>query len=177
MAQRTQPRNTLVGAVALILLGIAALVVPQLPDGSLRALLPLVFGLIFAGWGFFARNAAILIPGLILCGFGLGLYLAGVPFRDESSSIKGGVFWLSVAVGWILIALLAPSATHTSQRWALIPGIIFAVIGAAMFGGTTFKDLVELHVDFSVWVNNWWPVLLIVFGIFILIRGQTKQRA
>ena len=176
MSQTTQRQTSLVGAIALILIGAAALAIPQLPSGSLRVLLPLVLGGILLGWGIVARNGGLMTLGSILSGFGLGLFLAGVPFQNQSSSVRGSVFWLSVGTGFLLIPLLAAQIARQSQRWAFVPGILLAGLGIAMFFGTTFADIVKLHVQFSVWLNNWWPVLLIATGVLLVVRSQLKKR-
>ena len=177
MSQRTQRQSSLVGSVALILIGVAALIFPQLPSGSLRVLLPLVVGVILLSWGIAVRNTGLITFGSILGGFGLGLFLVGVPFREQSSSVRGGIFWLAVAAGWLLIPVVGAAAARQPQRWAFIPGGLFVALGVAMFLGTTFADIVNLHVQFSVWLNNWWPLLLIGIGVLLLVKSQTRKPA
>jgi hypothetical protein len=52
--------------------------------------------------------------------------------------------------------------------WALIPGGIMALIGAAVIGGGIFEQTLEM-------LGQYWPVILIAVGLGILVNGARRK--
>ena len=162
-------KNHVVGGIALIVLGVIALVAQFVDLGEMFGLLIVpALGVIFLLWGILTRQSGLLIPGGILSGIGAGILLTAGPFDDVSGDASGGIFLLSFAAGWFLIPVLSTIFTGDNHWWALIPGGIMAVIGGALlFGGMAIAVLEFL--------GQIWPVFLILGGLYLILRRSGKN--
>lgn len=155
-------RNRWLAGAALIGIGLL-LLVAQLVEGELlgRVFL-LLLGGIFILWGILSRQIGLLIPGGILSGLGLGVWLITGPFHSLEEADQGGVFLLAFALGWGLISLLSLLFTERVCWWPLIPGGILALIGGGLLWGEVGRQVLE-------WVGKLWPVALIAVGLYLLL--------
>lgn len=166
-----QQRGRLVGGIVLIMLGAIALIAQFVEVGEWLGLLILpTMGLLFFAWGIAARQSGLMIPGGILTGLGIGTLLITGPFESASGDVQGGIFMLAFALGWALIPIVAAIVTGDNHWWALIPGGIMGLIGAALLLGGVAQDALEL-------LGNIWPVFLILAGLFLLLRRSTGKAA
>jgi len=84
--------------------------------------------------------------------------VAGVP---ESGGLQiGGVFFLGLALTFAILGLIRVGDEH--MRWPWIPAGILALIG------------VGVAISSEGWVNYLWPVALIVFGGYLVVRAVRK---
>jgi len=99
-----------------------------------------------------------IIPG------GTLLTLAIVAALSERlpDTATGGIFFLGLAGTFALVYLLP--APEGRQRWAAIPAIALATIGAVA------------SLSLGGWVNYIWAVGLIVAGVYLLSRAKVFQR-
>jgi len=166
-----ESRKRVIGGLALIVLGIIALVAQFVDIGETLGLLILPgLGLIFLIWGIVTRQSGLLIPGGILSGIGAGTLLITGPFEAASGDVQGGLFMLAFALGWFLIPVLSIIFTRDNHWWALIPGGIMALIGGGLlFGGAALAILEFL--------GTIWPVFLILGGLYLLLRRSTTNKA
>jgi hypothetical protein len=155
-------RNDMGGGVALVAIGLFLLVARFLDIGQIFLLL---LGGGFLAWGIATRTAGLLIPGGILSGIGLGVLLMEGPFGSVSGDAEGGVFLLSFALGWFSITALSALFTRDTQWWAVIPGTIMALIGTGVLVGGAALTVLEF-------VGDYWPVALILVGLYLLFRRQ-----
>jgi hypothetical protein len=158
-------RNRLAVGVMLVAIGLLALALQFIDLGNL---VWLVFGglaVIFIATGIITRTFELVIPGGILAGLGLGMFmmLQPVPFFDGVN--EGGVFLLGFAAGWLLIALLSPLTGEGFQWWPLIPGGIIGAVGLALMSG-------QFGLTILQFAGLIWPVALIVGGIYLLLRRK-----
>jgi hypothetical protein len=160
-------RTNLAAGLVLILIGGAFLVAQLVPDA-------------FA-WLDPANNWPILIIGIGVLLLLVGL-LAGVPAMAVPACIVGGIggllYWQNATGNWASWAYV----------WALIPG--FVGVGVILSGllsgrprqglregaGTIFVSLVMFTIfgfffGRDTFQGALWPILLIVLGFMILIRG------
>jgi hypothetical protein len=159
-------RHRWMAGVALIAIGVLVLVV-QFADSEALGLLFLPgLGLIFLIWGMAVRSVGLLIPGGILGGIGLGVYLMAGPLSGLEGEAEGAVFFLSFAGGWVLITLLSGLVCREAHWWPLIPGGIMALIGGALLAGG--PALTALN-----WAGKSWPLIPIGFGLYLLLRRHT----
>ncbi len=160
-------RRQIVNGIALIIIGILVLLVQLdvVRNINLFALLLLpALGLIFLLWGILVRSRGLLIPGGILFGLGSGIALTESVLRLESENQQAGVILILFAAGWLLITLLSGLFTDKTIWWPLIPGGIVGLIGGVLLAGVLG--------DFNRLVGQFWPVLLIAAGLFLVIRRQ-----
>ncbi len=141
----------------MLFLGIAAGLLSQalLPSKTAGVLSGIfVLGALGIGfWLIYFINRAFwwaIIPG------GVMISLAVVSGLDTAYPNKdtGGVFLIGLGLTFALLAVLP----RLSMRWAYIPAFVLFIIGCISLAG-----------EFSV-VNFLWPVLLILAGLFVLVR-------
>ncbi len=146
---------------ALAMIGVGAFLLALTVVGKLWLALP-ILGAAFLMAGVVSREAGWLIPGGIMGGISLGIFLIEGPFRLAGEEGEGGLFMLAFALGWLSIALLS-LLTRERLWWALIPAGIMGLIGLAALGGGIWSSLLRL-------VGLAWPVGLIVGGFYLLLR-------
>ena len=166
---RSLQRNRTMEGVALIGIGLLALAGYFLPADLSGLLFLPALGLIFLLWGLGARAIGLLIPGGILSGLGLGIFLLAQPLRHLSEEMKGGVFLLAFALGWGVITLLSTLISDRLHWWPLIPGGILTLIGGAvLIGGSALTGLAALGSLLGT-IGSAWPVGLIVLGLYLIL--------
>ncbi len=109
-------------------------------------------------WLIYARRQDhwwAIIPGGVL------LTLAAVAGLDSVGvDYGGGIFFLGLGLTFVLVALL-PSP-HADTRWSFIPAAVMLILG--------FTQLTELGEE----ILNYWPAILIVVGLYILIQALRR---
>lgn len=128
-------------------------------------------GLFFILWGATNRTAGLLIPGGILSGLSVGVFLV------EDASIvaeyyEGGVFLLSLAAGFVLITVLAWLFTREKHWWALIVAGILSLVGAGVIiiempNAGMLQQVIETAFNISQYL---WPLALITLGLWIILK-------
>lgn len=152
-------RGRWVTGAVLILLGVLSLAGQFWELPSLGTLFLPALGLIFLLWGMFTRSGGLLIPGGILAGIGVGVYLMdSLPLEGDA---EPGVFLLTFGAGFALITLLSLLFTEDKHWWALIPGGILAIIGGVLFIGGAAVEMLKF-----------WPVILIVIGVYVILKRK-----
>ena len=158
-------RGRVVAGIALIAIGLLALLA-QLTNWSILGwiLLP-TLALIFLAWGLLTRNFGLIIPGGILGGLGLGIFTMVGPFSSLFASVQPGLFMLCFAGGWALIALLSPVTSDRVHWWPLIPGAVIGMIGLFLLGGRFTWAIMQL-------MGYAWALILIGAGAYLLLRRK-----
>jgi hypothetical protein len=157
-------RDRLTVGVVLIAIGVL-LLIGQVFETWI-ALPALAVGFLVAGA--YRREAGWMIPGGILSGISLGIFLLDGPYAGAEGELQGGIFLLAFAAGWLLIVLLSALLTTERQWWALIPAGIFALIGMAVLGGGIWMTALSL-------VGRFWPLALIVAGLALLVGWRRRE--
>lgn len=162
---RTGPRDQLVFAAVLILVGVGALVMQvaeqeQIAGGGVVALI----GLGLLGAFAYTRTYGYLIPGSILTGLGIAIAVAEVVKATDEG--EGGVIVLGLGLGfvgiWVLSSITRLSAHHW---WPLVPGGILVVVGGALLIGGQAIQLLD-----------YWGVILVAIGLLVLWRAARTMR-
>jgi len=119
--------------------------------------------------GYFSNRAyGLLIPAMILMGLGLGIQVADwYLFRVADSWVP---FFLGI--GFMAIWFVDRITWKQSSTWPLWPGGILVVIGTWVIALETgfFR---QFWWDFTELLGQWWPVLLILWGLWLLVRGRS----
>jgi len=131
--------------------------------------LPTPGGLLFMGLGTAFLAARVLtgkpgyaVPAGILLGFGafIGLTESGLlEGRDP-----GGLFFIMLGLGFVAAYLAAATPSHV---WPLVPGAGLIGFGLFLQGMTLGWSVVPF-----VWLAAYWPLALILFGTWLLVRDQ-----
>ena len=154
---RTGPRDRIVFAVVLILVGIGGLAMQAVEaTPTAGGLVVLIIGLGLLGAFAYSRLYGYLIPGAIMTGLGAGIVLSEtLTLTDEGT---GGVIVLGLGLGfasiWVIGAIVQVAQHHW---WPLIPGAILSTVGAALLIGGQAVGLLDY----------WWVVLIVVGLIFL----------
>lgn len=86
-----------------------------------------------------------------------------------SGELGGAVIMLGLAATFGLVYLQgALRSLHQQFWWALIPAGVLGVIGLFLLAG---------EVEQLAWVGRLWPVVLILIGVGVLLRGGFQPRA
>jgi hypothetical protein len=160
----------LIGA-ALIAFGALALAAQLVKSEQVGLILMPGVAAIFVAWGLATRNPGLMIPGGIIGGLGLGSVLQAGPLAqfEQGSEGAGGVFLLSLALGFVAVTMLSRLFTSYTHWWALIPGAILSALGGAILAdGLALRALELLGVA--------WPVVLVGFGLYVLLRPSRPAR-
>jgi hypothetical protein len=156
--------------LALIALGLLALIGYSEHSSTVSLLFLPAFGAIFLVWGMADRNPGLLVPGGVMTGVGLGPALLAGPLAALSGTHAGdAVFPLSLALGFGCITLLSARFTAFTHWWALIPGSILAAIGLATLVQGAPAEINEL-------VAAAWPLGLIGLGLAVLLQPAARSR-
>lgn len=168
----TQPQGTrnsgaYVGALLLIVIGLAALSANLGGDKYIYEAIPLVIGIVFFIAYATNRHYGLLVPAGILSGLGAGLLLSSV-FNATDQQVAPYLVD-GIGLGFLSIFVIDLIVTRSAARWwPLVPGGLMVVIGS---GASLTRQ--EITDQFGIWV----PILLIVLGVTLLLtrarRGTT----
>lgn len=158
-------RDQWLAGVFLLAIGLVALALQYADSLSLGRLALPILGAIFILWGFSTRETGFFVPGGVLSGIGLGVYLVTGPYASVGEQAMGGVFLLAFALGWLLIAALAWMVEGSFHPWPLFPSGAMALIGGGLLvGGEVLETLVLIFKA--------WPLALIAVGVYLLVRRR-----
>jgi len=158
-------RDRMAVAVILIVVGVVGLAA-QVFDltANMGGWIVMLIGVGFLVAFAFTRHYGYLVPGGIMTGLGAGIIASeNLAVTDEQT---GGVIVLGLGLGFLSIWVIGAIA-HVDRHhwWPIIPGGILAVVGAALLIGGQAVDLLD-----------YWGVVIIVIGLFVLWRGWVQMR-
>jgi hypothetical protein len=165
-----EKRGSIIGGLILILAGLLFLLLQTNPQFADQINLALHWPLIIVGVGVlfllgaFLGTASLAVPGMIVTGIGGLLYYQNISGNWASWSYAWALIPGFVGLGLILMGLLdreERSSIRGGLTLVIISLILFAVF-AGFLGGIQF-------------LQNFWPVLLILAGIMILLRGRSVK--
>jgi drug/metabolite transporter (DMT)-like permease len=109
--------------------------------------------------------AGLAIPGSIVTTVGLILFVQNLTGRFESWAYAWGLILVSVGVGQYLRGQWAGEEAMRRS------GLRFAALGLLLF--LLFGIFFELFIfNQSPLLRNWWPLILIGIGAFLLLRQR-----
>ncbi len=145
-------RARLIPGLILIALGITLLLGQYLDSvpGVFLTLLGLAFLIPYA----LTRVYALLIPGGILAGLGIGLLFDRPPLGTEVAAPIG------LGLGFIAIFVVQLIVARAAHWWPLVPGGILVLVGVV-------QGVPQAQILFA----KGWPLILVFIGLMIL-AGQ-----
>ncbi len=160
-----------ISGLGLILIGSLVLIEQYVESRWLGFLFLLAIGGMFLLWGSMLRSIGLLIPGGMLNGLGLGVALEGWLLGNLGGEAEGGVFLLTLALGWVLVFLLSARFTDETHWWPLIPGGLMAAIGGALLAGRPAREALDfVGNSFSRAL----PLALIALGLYFVFRRKVE---
>jgi len=117
------------------------------------------------------RKVGFLVPGCVLIMFGLFVLLEGYL---KQWGIEGYSFFSFIGMAFILVYFIhsrqLSSDSDGSRQWPLYPGL-------SLFGFTLFI-FVATRLDSEIgrmFLNNLFPIGLVVAGAILLLKSQSKR--
>ncbi len=96
--------------------------------------------------------------------WGLLLILIGVLFYGQYAGwLNGEKWWQYFLVGLGAIFIIEAIFRFFSHRWGAVGRLVIGVI------------LVSIGIFFLFGINQWWPLILIVVGIIILLASLFRK--
>ena len=167
-----EKRGSIIGGLILILVGVLFLLLQTNPEFAAQLNIELQWPLVIVAVGVLFLVGAVLgtaslaVPGMIVGGIGALLYYQNISGNWDSWSYAWALIPGFVGLGLILMGLL-----DSEQRSSIRGGITLIIISLilfAIFGG--FWGGIGL-------LQQFWPLLLILAGIMILLRGRSGKRS
>lgn len=156
-------RSSVVGGAILILVGLFFLGLQMFPSlfrlldlGQQWPLIVIAVGVFFL-FGAFAGTPPLAIPGSIVTGVGAILYYQNLTGHWESWAYIWALIPGFVGVGLLLSAMLG------GQREGIMSGRRLIIISAILF---------LVFTGFLGGVGQFWPVALIIFGLWLVIKSR-----
>lgn len=164
-------RSSIIGGLILISVGVFFLLIQTFP--ALASIFnPALYWplIILAVGGFFLLgavlgNAPLAVPGAIISGIGLLLTYQNFSGNWGSWAYAWALIPGFVGIGLIIMALLDKEQAQETRAGYIL--ILISFVLFIFFGG--FLGGLEI-------LGNWWPLLLIVAGVFLLIRRGKNQK-
>ncbi len=126
---------------------------------SLGIALPLLI------WGLITRLTGLVIPGCLVLGAGIGVYMAWRLPAVGNGLTQTGIMLMWFAGGWIAISAALRWISHKYVWWPLIPGGIIAMVGTGLYiGGDPTHAL--------GFIGNTGSIALMIFGLYLLLMRK-----
>jgi hypothetical protein len=158
--QRIFPGIILIGFGAYFLLQQTGITIFQ--QFSTWPTLLMIVGIAFLGQGYAAKEYEAILPGVIMAGLGLHILLVGRVGFWPSNNI--GMLILIISFGFFLRFQKAGSGLFQAFLF-----LILAILLLFYDKITSYFDLLQNGMSF-VW--KYWPALLIVVGIYFLLKRK-----
>lgn len=161
-AQITPQNRRFAPGLALVAIGLLLLVGQLVHTAWMASLVLLMLAIVFVAFGVYTRMFGWMIPGGILAGLAVGIFLEqSLPLL--SAEARGGIILLSLAAGFAGIIPLCAAFARRVMLWPLFPAGALALIGAAvLIGGEALQLLSALNLA--------WPLALMALGTYLLVR-------
>lgn len=157
-----EKRTNIAGGIILVLVGAALLAIQILPGVFISFSWPwivIIVGLFLFGLGAAIGEPGMAVPACIVGGIGGILYYQNLTGNWESWSFVWSLIPGFVGIGIILMNLLSGEGGKAFREGGLL--VLISLTLFAVFG--SFFGALGL-------VGDYWPVLLILLGVLILLR-------
>jgi hypothetical protein len=152
------------GAFVLIAVGVALLIGNLVGAGG--AALFLALGAAFAVARFATGQYGFAVPAGVLLGFG------GFVLANEGRLLSGDPgpwFFYFLGAGFLAVYLLG---LRPAEVWPLFPAAVLAAFGAWLSGPLWLEPMRRY-----VWLAEYWPIILVAVGLWLLVRDQLPGAA
>jgi len=114
-----------------------------------------------------AGHIALIVAGSVVLGLVLALLLDLAVFVGAREHVITGGMLLGFAAGWAALAVLSERWTDQPQRWALVPAVYMAAVGAAL--------LLSTPTNRTLHALGWlWPLTVLALVAW-MVRGSRRH--
>lgn len=124
--------------------------------------LAIIIGLAFLGQGYMAKDHEAILPGVIMTGFGLHFHLIGHAAFWPQNTI--GMLILIIAIGFFL--------RFQKTGTGLFQACLFLIIAVLLLFYEKMAGYLGLLQNGMSFIWKFWPALLIVVGIYFLLKKK-----
>jgi len=163
-------RPSLVPGLILIVLGLAVLALQFVEGPWAAGFILALAGVIFVISAVITRDSGLYIPGFILLGLGAGLAAMTVlPQEDKNWPL----IFIGLGLGFLAIwpTFTMPQRQHP---WPLYPGGILTGLGLLFW--MAMYEVLGLTMESLSSILRWWPLILVVIGVWIIYRWYAERR-
>lgn len=165
---RQRRRSSLVGGILLILFGAVVLAIELLPGIHMTFAWPwfiIGFGLLMLFIGAATGVPALAVPASIIAGIGGILYYQSVTGDWDSWAYIWALIPGFVGVGIVLSGLLGGEGSEALRAggWLILISLVLLAAFGSLVGALGF-------------LGDYWPVLLILLGLLLLVRPLLRTR-
>lgn len=121
----------------------------------------MIVGLAFLWQGYGGRDHEMIFPGVILFGFGLHIHVVS---HLQIWPDHIGVFILVISLAYIL--------RYQKNGSGLGLGILFLVLAAGLLFYEKLIGWLGILESRVAMVGNFWPILLLIVGLYFLIKKK-----
>ena len=122
----------------------------------------IIVGLAFLGQGYSAKDHEAILPGVIILGFGLHFHLMNHLSFWPHNTI--GVLILVISIGYFL--------RFQKVGNGLFQAFLFLILSVLLLFYDKIGGYFDLLQNGLSWVWKFWPALLIVIGIYFLLKKK-----
>jgi hypothetical protein len=158
-APRRRPPSAPV--VALILIALGALFLAVNLFGAPVEAIFLALGVAFAAARAATGRYGLAVPAGILLGFG-GYVLATTYWHVPDT--RGAWFFLFLGLGFLASYIIG---ARLAVAWPLVPAGVLIAFGAVLLASIDLLSFVRM-----TWISQYWPLLLIAFGAWIIVSAR-----
>jgi hypothetical protein len=124
--------------------------------------LVMIVGLAFLGQGYTAGDAEAVLPGVIMTGFGLHFHLVNFVSFWPHNTI--GMLFLIISIGFFL--------RFQKTNNGLFQAFLFLVIAVLMLFYDKITGSFGLLQNGLANVLKFWPILLVIIGIYFILKRK-----
>ncbi len=148
--------------LALITLGVVFLLGNVLPGPGRAGLILLGLGAAFAIGRLTTGRYGYSVPAGIL--IAIGCYVVVLETSAPRGASAAGAFFLLLGGGFVLTYLIG---MRPHALWPLIPAAVLICLGLLLFGWASMVPVASF-----AWIVNYWPVVLVLLGLWLLFRDH-----
>ncbi len=129
-------------------------------------------GVVFLAIYFFAtRHLGFLVPGAILTALGIFLAVQGVEVLPQAAPQSAGLFFLFLGLPFLFVWYIHTRRLEDREErlWPLYPGILLVVLAVVFL---VLEITLNLRGSPFAVAIRLWPILLMLVGLFYMLRAQ-----
>lgn len=164
-------RKSIIGGIILIAVGVFILLAQAIPGFAAFLDISLHWPFIFVAIGglflvsAFLGSAELAIPGSIITGLGLIFY-----YQNISGNWASWAYVWALIPGFVGLGMMITSWLDKTQATQMKEGKRLFLISCGLFLVFAF------FFNFSATIGQFWPLLLIIAGIWILFKNRRSRK-